>query len=1039
MKIFRLLLLCLCASGFAQDMNTYFDAVKFRNIGPFRGGRANAGTGVVGDALTYYMGTTGGGVWKTSDAGQHWINISDGYFKTSSVGAIAVSESHSNVVYVGMGEHAPRGVMTSHGDGVYKSKDAGKTWEHMGLEQTQHISRIVVHPDNPDILWVAAQGPLHGASEHRGIYKSTDGGKSWVKTLYNNNLSGASELSIDAQNPDVLYAAMWEHLRTPWKVISGGDGSGLYKSTDGGLTWKSIHNGLPKEKGKMAIAVSRANSNKVVALIESDSNQEKGGLFVSNNGGANWTRVSDDHRLIQRAWYYIEIALDPLDEDTVYVLSAGTYKSIDGGKNWERIRSAHGDYHDLWINPKDSNNLILTSDGGSEVSFNAGKHWSRIDHLPTAQFYRVTTDRLFPYNVYGGQQDNTSVKIASIGMGSRGISERHWSASAGGESAFLAFDPDAPNKVMGGSYLGTIELLDIESSASTNIMIEPNLYLGLAARDMKYLYNWNAPILRSMHEENTYFHGAQYLLKTTDEGLSWKEISPDLTSNDDSKQGKGGGPLTNEAVGAENYGTLSYVIESPHEAGVIYTGSDDGLLYLTKDGGKTWTNITPKNLNETLINSIEVSPHDPATVYFAATRYKFNDFTPEIYKSENYGKTWKLITNGIAQNSYTRVIREDTQRKDLLFAGTFDGLYVSFDGGKQWHSLQLNLPVTPITDIAVAHDDVVIATQGRSFWVLDDLELIRQYNNQKSKDITLYTPSNTIWPNWYGGMNSNAADGAGMFTGVNPASGMVIYYELDEVNTNEVLHLKIKNEAGELVNTFSSQADADYIAYEGAPSRDPVLSAKKGINRFVWNLRHQSLPGIPKVYIEGGFSGHKAIPGTYTLELSYGDKQAQLSTTIGANPLIKLSSEAYDEYHEFMSAAEKTYTEMTHKTVALYNIQQKLKAALGSKSIDKNSALYSEGMRLLESLKDWDALMAQRLSKAYDDVENYENGFTAYYITLINQADSSIPKITEGAKAKMNELNQKWNALHKEAKELEALIEKFNRKAFESGIGLLSN
>ena len=1039
MKIFRLLLLCLCASGFAQDMNSYFDAVKFRNIGPFRGGRANAGTGVVGDALTYYMGTTGGGVWKTSDAGQHWINISDGYFKTSSVGAIAVSESHSNVVYVGMGEHAPRGVMTSHGDGVYKSKDAGKTWEHMGLEQTQHISRIVVHPDNPDILWVAAQGPLHGASEHRGVYKSTDGGKSWVKTLYNNNMSGASELSIDAQNPDVLYAAMWEHLRTPWKVISGGDGSGLYKSTDGGLTWKSIHNGLPKEKGKMAIAVSRANSNKVVALIESDSNQEKGGLFVSNNGGANWTRVSDDHRLIQRAWYYIEIALDPLDEDTIYVLSAGTYKSIDGGKNWERIRSAHGDYHDLWINPKDSNNLILTSDGGSEVSFNAGKHWSRIDHLPTAQFYRVTTDRLFPYNVYGGQQDNTSVKIASIGMGSRGISERHWSASAGGESAFLAFDPDAPNKVMGGSYLGTIELLDIESSASTNIMIEPNLYLGLAARDMKYLYNWNAPILRSMHEENTYFHGAQYLLKTTDEGLSWTEISPDLTRNDDSKQGKGGGPLTNEAVGAENYGTLSYVIESPHEAGVIYTGSDDGLLYLTKDGGETWTNITPKNLNETLINSIEVSPHDPATVYFAATRYKFNDFTPEIYKSENYGKTWKLITNGIAQNSYTRVIREDTQRKDLLFAGTFDGLYVSFDGGKQWQSLQLNLPVTPITDIAVAHDDVVIATQGRSFWVLDDLELIRQYNNQKSKDITLYTPSNTIWPNWYGGMNSNAADGTGKFTGVNPASGMVIYYELDEVNTNEVLHLKIKNEAGKLVNAFSSQADADYTAYEGAPSRDPVLSAKKGINRFVWNLRHQSLPGIPKVYIEGGFSGHKAIPGTYTLELSYGDKQAQLSTTIGANPLINLSAQAYDEYHEFMSAAEKTYTEMTHKTVALYNTQQKLKAVLGSKSIDKNSALYSEGMRLLESLKEWDALMAQRLSKAYDDVENYENGFTAYYITLINQADSSIPKITEGAKAKMNELNQKWNALHKEAKELEALIEKFNRKAFESGLGLLSN
>ena len=729
---FSLLLLFLISSSFAQSIDSVFNSVKYRNIGPFRGGRSVAASGVVGDPMTYYMGNTGGGLWKTEDGGQLWKNISDGYFKTSSIGAVAVSESDPNIIYVGMGEHAPRAVMTSYGDGVYKSTDAGKTWKNIGLKNTQHISRVVIHPKNPNIVFVAAQGALYGPNKERGIFKSVDGGVTWNKILYVNDLTGCSELSIDYNNPLVMYAAMWEHQRLPWKVISGGPGSGLYKTTDGGVTWNQIHNGLPKEKGKMAIAVSRSNSEKVYALVESDSNKELGGLFSSSNGGGNWTKISSDHSLIQRAWYYIELFIDPTDEEKLYVLNASAQRSIDGGKTWSRITGTHGDYHDLWINPANNKNMIIANDGGAAVSYNYGKSWSPQNRMATAQFYRINTDNLFPYNIYGGQQDNSSVKISSLALGSRGISEQNWSASAGGESAFLAFNPDNPRYVMGGSYLGTIEILDTEAKASTQIMAAPIQYLGRDSKDMKYRYNWNAPIIWSQHEKNTFYHGAQLLLKTTDNGKNWTEISPDLSNNEKEKQGKGGGPYTNEAVGAENYGTLSYVIESPHEPGVIWAATDDGVLQITKNGGTTWEIVTPKNLPETLINSVEVSPHDKGTAYIATTRYKFNDYTPAIYKTTNYGKTWTNISKGIPYGAYTRVVREDTQRKDLLFAGTELGMYISWNGGKKWESFQLNLPITPITDLKISHDDLTIATMGRSFWVLDDLGLLRQFQGSKT-------------------------------------------------------------------------------------------------------------------------------------------------------------------------------------------------------------------------------------------------------------------------------------------------------------------
>jgi photosystem II stability/assembly factor-like uncharacterized protein len=927
--------------------------------------------------------------------------------------------------------------MTAHGDGVYKSTDAGVTWTHLGLKKTQHISRIHIHPENPDILWVAAQGALHGKSNERGIYKSVDGGKSWKNVLFVNSSTGASELSIDANYPNILYAAMWEHMRTPWKVISGGTGSGLYKSVDAGETWKKIENGIPKEKGKMAIAVSPANSNWVYSLIESDSKEEKGGLFLSKNGGDSWSRITNDHRLLQRAWYYIELALDPNNENVVYVLSASTYKSVNGGVDWEEIDTHHGDYHDLWINPNNSKNMLISNDGGSEITFDGGKKWSRIDNMPTGQFYRVITDNLFPYNIYGGQQDNSSVKIASIGIGAGGIGEKNWTASAGGESAFIAFDPDNPDKTVGGSYLGSIELLDTKSKQSTKIMIEPNLYLGLAARDMKYLFNWNAPIIKSIHETNTYYHGAQFLLRTRDEGVSWDIVSPDLTRNQDHKQGKGGGPYTVEAVGAENYGTLSYVIESNHEAGVIYTGSDDGFVHITKNNGESWQNITPKGLKETLINAIEISPHNPATVYIAATRYKFNDHTPSIYKSTNYGKTWKNISDGIQMGDFTRVIREDTSRENLLYAGTQNGLYISWNGGSKWSKLNLNLPVVPITDMKIKGSDLVVATQGRAFWIFDDLNVIRQYDSESTKG-KLFIPEETVVPNWYSSMNSNSASGTDLLEGVNPASGMVLYYNLPAEIESKDVNLTISDLNGKIINSFSSVSDSTHINYEGGPPKNKILSSNKGINRFVWDLRHSLLKGIPEAYIEGSYKGHKAIPGKYKLSLSFSNKNFDVTSIIINNPMGSVSIQDYKSYETFMSKSEKTYNEMTNMTNELYKIKnQIILLSLNLKSNGKNE-LFRKAKTLISDLTKWDNIMVQRLSKAYDDVENFENGFTAHYLTLINAVDSELPIVTIGARNKLTELNKKWGSYKYQAnKILKPQIINFNLECQASGIGAI--
>ena len=992
------------------DLESYFKPILWRNLGHSRGGRSVTATGVKGNTLTYYMGTTGGGVWKTEDAGQTWKNISDGFFKTGSVGAVAVSESDPNVVYVGMGEHAPRGVMTSYGDGVYRSNDGGRTWKHLGLELTRHIANIRIHPNNPDIVYVAAQGALHGPSKERGIYKSEDGGKTWKNVLYVDENSGCNDLNMDMNNPRILYASMWDHRRLPWAVQSGGKGSGLYKSTDGGETWEKIQNGLPKELGKMSISVSKANSDKVYALVESDTQKEQGGLFVSEDAGGHWNRVSKDHRLISRAWYYIEVFADPQNENTVYVLGAAGLKSEDGGNTWTNISGTHGDYHQLWINPENNQNMVIANDGGAAVTFNGGKVWSAQNNQPTAQFYRINVDNLFPYNIYAGQQDNTSVKIASRSTQGSSITERQWSYSAGGESAFLGFDPNNPRYVMGGSYQGTIELLDALTGEGVGVMVSPVQYQAMQPKDMKYRFNWNAPILYSKHEKNVYYHAGNRLFKTYDMGKTWQAISPDLTTHDTSKMGISGYPYTNEGAGGENYCTIAYVMESDKENGVIYTGSDDGLVHVTRDGGKTWTNITPKDLGEALVNAIDVSPHDPATVYIAATKYKMNDFTPFAYKSNDYGQTWTKIVNGIPYGACVRVVREDERRKGLLFAGTETGLYISYDDGANWKNFQRNLPVTPITDLKVHKGNLIASTQGRGFWILDELQPIRSFDPSASSQVKLLPIAETYRVSGYSMFDSNRqpSEKFPVTTGANPATGAVIYYHLPE-NTDSIksLVLEVRDAKGNLVRTFSNRPAKSNS--NNSFKLEPALSVKKGLNRFVWNLRRQGMPTIDDVYIEGSYNGGRVVPGIYSVALKVDGQEQSTQLFIQGDPRISVADADYTRQDDLLKKLEKDVTDIHVAVTRMRGVQRQLNELTELIASDASKAeAVKTAKTIVEKIQIWENKLIQPKSQSYDDVINFVNKLSANIIFVHGEMNSNVPYVTAGAIARYEELHDEW-------------------------------
>ncbi len=1029
------------AAGTAS-LNDYFKPLVWRSIGPYRGGRSVTATGMVGDPLTYYMGNTGGGVWKTTDAGVSWNNISDGFFKTGSVGAVSVSDSDPNVIYVGMGEHAPRGVTTSYGDGVYKSTDAGKTWKNVGLEMTRHIANIRIHPTNPDIVYVAAQGALHGAAPDRGVYKSTDGGATWKKTLYVDENTGCSDLSMDMTNPRILYAAMWDHRRLPWQVISGGKGSGLYKSTDGGESWNKIQEGLPKELGKMSVSVCRSNPDKVYALVESDTQKEQGGLFVSHDGGKKWERISKDHRLVQRAWYYIEVIADPQNENIVYVLNSPGLKSIDGGKSWTRLTGTHGDFHQLWINPNDNKNMVIANDGGAAITVNGGATWATQSNMPTAQFYRVNADNLFPYNVYAGQQDNTSVKIQSRNPSGYVIDEHNWWASAGGESAFLAFDPDDPRYVMGGSYQGTIEMLDSETGEGKGVMIAPIQYQALQPKDMKYRFNWNAPIVWSKHE-NAFYHGGNHLLKTRDKGRSWEEISPDLTRNDQSKLGISGVPYTNEGAGGENYATLAYIAIHPREKGVIWTGSDDGLVHLTRDEGKTWTNVTPSGLEECLINSIEVSPHANGTVYIATTRYKFNDFSPAIYKTTDYGKTWIKITNGIPYGAFTRVVREDDVRKDLLYAGTETGFYISYDGGAKWSALQLNLPVVAITDMIIRQGDLIASTQGRSFWILDDLGLLRQYNPTLS-GLQLFQPDDAVRVSGRSSLDGVLSDediAQRAPSGTNAPTGVVFYYNLPEtVDDNTVITLQITDSNGAVVRSYSSEKDKEFVSYPGGPEANPVMNKKSGMNRFVWDMRYPTVLGAPKVFIEGRYHGHKAAPGKYQATLKSGSQERTVSFNILTHPGITATDEEYQDQHVTMSAIEAGLNEIHGAVNRIASAKDQINSLV--KILEEKGeakAIVESGKALVKKMEDWDAKIVQRKAESNDDIINFVNMLSADYIFLKGELDTNIPYVTQGVKNQLAALDARWQPLKEQYNSfVQKEIVAFNNQCNAANIGKIT-
>jgi len=1020
-------------------------SMHWRPIGPFRGGRSVAAAGVIQNNQVYYMGTTGGGVWKTEDAGQTWFNISDGYFKTGSVGAVEVAESDPNVIYVGMGEHAPRGVMTSYGDGVYKSTDAGKTWSHLGLELTRHISRIALHPQQPDVLLVGAQGALHGPSKERGVYKSNDGGKTWRNVLYVDENTGCSDLVMDMTNPRILYAAMWDHRRTPWQVISGGKGSGLYKSNDGGETWKKIEKGLPAELGKMGISVCRSNPEKLYALVESDTQKELGGLFVSENAGESWSRISKDHRLTQRAWYYIEVFADPQNENTVYVLNSPGLKSTDGGRTWTNIRGTHGDYHHLWINPNNSQNMIVANDGGAAVSFNGGKVWSTQSNQPTAQFYRVNADHLFPYHLYAGQQDNSSVKIASRSTSGYSITDNDWTSSAGGESAFLAFNPDDPQYVVGGSYQGTIEVLDTKSGEGTNVMIAPIQYQALQPKQMKYRFNWNAPIVWSKYEPQTFYHAGNHLFKTKDMGRSWEIVSPDLTRNDSTKQGISGLPYTNEGAGGENYGTISYVIESQHEKGVIWTGSDDGLVHVTRDGGKKWDNVTPAGLEECLINCIEVSPHEKGTVYIAATRYKFNDFAPALYVSRDYGASWKKIVNGIPYGAYTRAIREDNERKGLLYCGTETGFFVSFNDGEQWMRLQLGLPIVPITDLKVHQGDLLASTMGRSFWILDDIHVLRQYNPIAAPtQLQFFQPENPVRlsrGSMMDRMNEFGAMPLSGGTGFNAPSGVVLHYFIPEtLEGKEAMTLEITNDKGELVNRFTAKPNPSFVAYPGGPSADPLIGTKAGINRFVWNLRYPTLPGVPNVFIEGSYDGHKASPGKYTATLRSEKTSTSIFFTILPDPRIKATDAEYAAQHALATKVENDIRDIHLSVLKMRKVKQQINALLDLwKDKKEMNSLSNQGKQIVNTINDWENELVQNKAQSNDDIINYVNKLSADYIFLKGEMDTNIPLVTKGQEQQYEALHQTWMIWKKQMLQLlEKDVTAFNAASNEMKVPAIS-
>ncbi|MBC2838299.1 glycosyl hydrolase [Robiginitalea sp. SC105] len=961
-----LLLLCLAPwHSEAQRRNqsnttsypeSLYSSLEYRLVGPFRGGRSAAVTGVPGKPNLFYFGATGGGVWRTDDGGRTWENISDGYFG-GSIGAVEIAESDPNVIYVGGGEQTVRGNVSS-GYGVWKSVDAGKTWKEAGLPKSRHIPRLRVHPKNPDIVFAAVLGNIYKPTQDRGVYKSTDGGASWRKVLYANDLTGAVDLTFDPTNPRILYASTWRVQRTPYSLSSGGDGSALWKSTDSGETWTEIskNEGFPKDTlGIIGVAVSPVNSQRVFAMVE---NKEKGGLYRSEDGGATWNLINDDRSLRQRAWYYTRVYADSQDEDVVYVMNVSYHKSTDGGKTFEDFNAPHGDHHDLWIAPEDPMRMIIGDDGGAQISYDGGITWSTYYNQPTAQFYRVTTDNAFPYRIYAAQQDNSTIRIRHRSDG-YGIGEEDWEATAGGESAHIAVDPENDDIVYGGSYGGFLTRVNHDANTVRAINVWPDNPMGYGAEGMKYRFQWNFPIIFSRHDPDKLYTFSNHVHMSTDEGQSWELLSPDLTRNDPDKLVSSGGPITQDNTGVEYYCTIFAANESPLTEGLLWVGSDDGLIHVSRDGGQNWENVTPSNMPEwSMVNSIEPSYFDEGTCYVAATRYKLGDFKPYLYKTTDYGKTWTEITSGIDAEHFTRVVREDPGRKGLLYAGTETGMYISFDDGASWKPFQLNLPVVPVTDLALKDNNLIVATQGRSLYIIDDLTVLHQLDDAKrSANSILYKPKDAYRTK--GGARSTPS----LTEGQNHPNGVVTHFYLSDFSEKDSVAVTYTSMAGDTLANFSTYATEN----------DKKLKVKKGGNTHVWDTEGKGAERLPGMILWwANLSGAKAVPGSYQVHLTANGETQTQQFRIVPDPRAEVSVADMQKQHDFITAINETVDRAHQSIKKIRKINDQLDAFVKQyKDNEATRELVEKAKKMKEGFGEIEKALYQTQNRSNQDPLNF--------------------------------------------------------------------
>lgn len=933
-----------------------YSSLEYRLVGPFRGGRSAAVTGVPGEPNLFYFGATGGGVWKTLNGGRSWENISDGYFG-GSIGSVEVAKSDPNVIYVGGGEKTLRGNVSS-GYGVWKTEDAGKTWEKAGLEKSRHVPRIRIHPTDYNTVYAAVLGNIYKPTKERGVYKSIDGGKTWKQVLFVNDQSGAVDLTFDPNNPRILYASTWRAKRTPYSLSSGGDGSALWKSTDSGETWTEIskNEGFPKDTlGIIGVTVSPKNSDRVWAIVE---NKEKGGLYRSEDGGKKWTQVNSERKLRQRAWYYTRVYADTEDEDVVYVMNVRYHKSTDGGKTFNTFNAPHGDHHDLWISPENSKRMIIGDDGGAQVSYDGGETWSTYYNQPTAQFYRVTTDNAFPYRIYVAQQDNSTIRI-NHRSDDGSIGEDDWEPTAGGESAHIAVDPLNNDIVYGGSYDGFLTRVNHKNNTVRGINVWPDNPMGHGAEGMKYRFQWNFPIIFSKHNPKKLYTFSNHVHMSTNEGQSWELLSDDLTRNDPTKLVSSGGPITQDNTSVEYYCTIFAANESPLKEGLLWIGSDDGLIHITKDGGQNWENITPPNMPEwSMINSIEPSAFDEGTCYVAATRYKLGDFQPYLYKTTDYGKTWSKITNGINNEHFTRVLREDPKRKGLLYAGTETGMYVSFNDGQKWEKFQLNLPIVPITDMTIKENNLIVATQGRSIWMIDDLTVLHQLNaSAKSATTMLYKPKDSYRT------KGSAAKEPSKTEGQNHPNGVVTHFYLKEMSEKDSISITY--------TTMNGDTLANYSTF--AKEKDKKLKAKKGGNTHVWDTRGKGAKKLEgMIFWWANFSGAKAVPGLYKAHLNVNGISQSRDFKILADPRAEVSVVDMQKQYDFISDINETIDRAHQSIKKIRKINKQLEAfSKQYKDNEQTKDLVEKATKMKEDFSEIEKALYQTQNRSNQDPLNF--------------------------------------------------------------------